>query len=139
MLENDLNLSPQQQRILSHEIKRIKTMLGEDYTSDELALALDDLENMIIAGEGLAEGQLSAQLSLYPLRQASLSPCIKEALSILVNLGMDIFPGSMSTVISGKSDDLWAGLQKVFSAGAAHGELVMIVSISNACPKPDHT
>ena len=136
MLENELLLSPQQWRILSQKIIRIKCLFKEDPTSADLVDALDDLEKLIQEDQADAGALLSAQLSLYPLRQASLSPCINGALSILNQTGLDTFPGSMSTVISGTAEKLWTGLQQAFSAAAAHGELVMIVTISNACPKP---
>lgn len=139
MLEKDLNLAPQQRQILTQKITRIRGLFNENPFSDELAGALEALEKLILTGEEGAEGQLSAQLSLYPLRQTSLSPCIDEALSILEDTGLDTFPGSMSTVVSGGPGKLWAGLQKVFSAAAAHGELVMVLTISNACPNPEHS
>lgn len=139
MLETNLNLTPHQRQILTQKINHIRRLFDENLVSDELSFALDDLEEMLLASETAAEKQLSAQLSLYPLRQASLSPCINEALLILKQTGLDVYPGSMSTVVSGSPGKLWAGLQKVFTAAEAHGELVMVLSISNACPKPDQT
>ena len=80
---------------------------------------------------------LSAQLSVYPLRQSSLLPTINEALEILVGCGLNVIPGSMSTIILGNETNLWAGLHKVFSSASERGEVVMIVTISNACPQPE--
>lgn len=83
------------------------------------------------------ENEISAQLSIYPLRQPSLSPTINEALRVLGDYGLRLIPGSMSTLIIGEEAILWEALQEVFSNAKTHGEVVMIVSISNACPKPD--
>lgn len=41
----------------------------------------------------------TAQVSLYPLRQASLSPAIDEAVQILQSYDLDIEPGTMSTLV----------------------------------------
>lgn len=139
MLETNLNLTPHQRQILNQKINHIRSLFDENLITDELSFALDDLEEMILESETDAEKQLSAQLSLYPLRQTSLSPCINKALLILRETGLDVYPGSMSTVVSGSPGKLWAGLQHVFSAAEAHGELVMVLTISNACPKPDQT
>ena len=77
---------------------------------------------------------LSAQVSLYPLRQPRLSPVIDEALNTLKAHGLDIIPGAMSTLVSGEEEPLFAGLKEVFRRTAEQGELVMIVTMSNACP-----
>jgi len=41
----------------------------------------------------------------------------------------------MSTLILGNENNLWAGLHKMFSSASAHGEVVMIVTISNGLRK----
>jgi len=77
---------------------------------------------------------LSAQVSLYPLRQPRLSPAIDEALDTLKVHGLDITPGAMSTLMAGDDEALFAGLKEVFRRTAEQGELVMVVTMSNACP-----
>ena len=79
---------------------------------------------------------VTAQVSLYPLRGASLSPIINEVLRIFDNYGLEIYPGSMSTLISGDNERLWAALHNAFSAAAGQGSVVMTVTVSNACPLP---
>jgi hypothetical protein len=49
---------------------------------------------------------------------------------------LKVLPGSMSTLILGTDADLWEGLEDAYSKAAAQGEVVMILTISNACPKP---
>lgn len=57
---------------------------------------------------------IAAQVSLYPLRQASLSPAIDEALQIFRKHGLDVEPGAMSTLITGDDEAVFAALQEAF-------------------------
>jgi len=111
----------------------------ESYSlSPELQQKLDELESILqeepknnFKGIGI-----TAQVSLYPLRAASLSPIINEALRIFDNRGLEVYPGSMSTLISGDNEILWHALSEAFSAAVLQGEVVMTVTVSNACPLP---
>lgn len=82
---------------------------------------------------------IAAQVSLYPLRQASLTPAIEEALGIFRQHGLEVEPGAMSTIISGEDEAVFAALQEAFRSVAAQGQVVMIVTFSNACPVPDRS
>ena len=79
---------------------------------------------------------ITAQVSLYPLSQTVLSPAIDEALRIFREHELEVYPGSMSTLISGESSVVFQALQGVFEQSAMHGEVVMVVTFSNACPVP---
>ncbi len=79
---------------------------------------------------------VSAEVSLYPLRQLNLSPMIFEALAIFQKHGLDVRPGSMSTLMSGDDAQIFASLQDAWQQAANSGELVMHVALSNACPMP---
>ncbi len=82
---------------------------------------------------------IAAQVSLYPLRQASLSPAIDEALQIFQEHGLSVEPGAMSTLITGDDAAVFAALQKAFRRVAEQGQVVMVVTFSNACPVPGKT
>ena len=82
----------------------------------------------------MKQTQISAQVSLYPLRQAKLSPGIAKVSEILRDSGLDIRPGSMSTVIVGDSQSVFDALKASFQSAATLGDVVMVVSISNCCP-----
>jgi len=104
----------------------------------ELHQKLDELESLLkeepqktLKGLGV-----TAQVSIYPLRAASLSPIINEALLVFNKFRLKVHPGSMSTLISGDNEMLWAALHNAFSAAAGQGEVVMTVTVSNACPYP---
>ena len=77
---------------------------------------------------------ISAEVSLYALRQAKLSPVIDEALRVFRASGLDVRPGTMSTLITGDDDAVFDCLKEAFRQAASHGDLVMHVSVSNACP-----
>jgi uncharacterized protein YqgV (UPF0045/DUF77 family) len=77
---------------------------------------------------------ISAQLSLYPLRQEHLSPAIQAAREALLAVGLQPHVGPMSTVVTGEVGTVFAGLQEAFVRAAATGDVVMTVTLSNACP-----
>ena len=79
---------------------------------------------------------LSVQVSLYPLRQESLSPAIEEALRIFREYGLEVEPGAMSTLLVGDDEVIFAALQEAFRQTAEQGPIVMIAAFSNACPLP---
>ena len=79
---------------------------------------------------------LTAQVSLYPLRQEHLRPAIEAATNIWRSRGLEVQPGAMSTLLAGDGDRLWAALRDAFAAVSGEGETVMVVTVSNACPWP---
>ena len=79
---------------------------------------------------------IAAQVSLYPLRQASLSPAIVQALRVFQEHGLGVEPGAMSTLITGDDAAIFAALQEAFRRAAEQGQVVMVVTFSNACPVP---
>lgn len=80
---------------------------------------------------------ISMQVSLYPLRQERLSPAIEEALSVLKNRGLVVKTGTMSSVAWGEEDQVFAALKEAFARSVERGEVVWIVTLSNACPFPE--
>jgi uncharacterized protein YqgV (UPF0045/DUF77 family) len=81
---------------------------------------------------------ISAQVSLYPLRHEQLSPAIDEALEELRRQGVEVRPGTMSTLILGSEELVFAALRAAFRKTSRRGEVVMVVTISNACPSSPH-
>jgi uncharacterized protein YqgV (UPF0045/DUF77 family) len=104
----------------------------------ELRQKLNELESILIEEpqKTLKAFGVTAQVSIYPLHVTSLSPIINEALLVFNKFGLEVHPGSMSTLISGDNEMLWAALNNAFSAAAVQGEVVMTVTVSNACPLP---
>lgn len=77
---------------------------------------------------------ISAQISIYPLRQEQLSPTIEAVRGALEAHGLQPEVGAMSTVVTGAVEDVFAALQEAFSQAATRGQVVMAVTVSNACP-----
>lgn len=77
---------------------------------------------------------IAAQVSIYPLRQPHLSPPIDKALSIFRKHCLDITPGAMSSVVSGDDTAVFSAIKEVFQEISEQSEVVMIVTLSNACP-----
>jgi uncharacterized protein YqgV (UPF0045/DUF77 family) len=77
---------------------------------------------------------ISAQISLYPLRQESLAEPIEELLTTLRSRGLDVRPGIMSTLVVGEVDALLGGLAQAFQEVTDRSLVVMVATFSNACP-----
>ena len=77
---------------------------------------------------------VSAQVSLYPLRREDLRTPIHRAWEIFRSHGLKMETGSMSTVLWGEAGDLFAALQEAFEEAGSQGDVVMVVTFSNACP-----
>lgn len=77
---------------------------------------------------------VSAQISLYPLRQDHLTPAIREMQDALAAAGLDVTPGPMSTLVTGDGAAVFDALKTAFLRAAATGHVVMTATISNACP-----
>jgi uncharacterized protein YqgV (UPF0045/DUF77 family) len=81
----------------------------------------------------------SAQIAIYPLRQERLAPAIEAVTQALLDHGLRPEPGPMSTYVAGEADILFAALGQAFAGASALGQVVMTLTVSNACPIPDHS
>jgi uncharacterized protein YqgV (UPF0045/DUF77 family) len=77
---------------------------------------------------------VSAQVAIYPLRQDRLTPAITGMSEALQRAGLRPEVGAMGTVVAGEAAAVFAGLQEGFVRAGATGDVVMTVTISNACP-----
>lgn len=77
---------------------------------------------------------ITVQVSLYPLRQETLSPAIDRALHTFREHGLHVEPGTMSSLITGDDAAVFAALQEAFRRVAGQGDVVMVATFSNACP-----
>ena len=80
---------------------------------------------------------ITAQVSLYPLRQVSIGPVIREAVHVFRQHGLETRIGEMSTLVWGEEQAVFAAMQETFHRAAGHGDTVMMVTFSNACPSPE--
>jgi uncharacterized protein YqgV (UPF0045/DUF77 family) len=79
---------------------------------------------------------VSAQISIYPLRQEHLTPAVEAVQQVLRNSGLSVEPGLMSTYVMGEDQVVFAALQESFARACSTGHVVMTVTLSNACPVP---
>ncbi len=79
---------------------------------------------------------ITAQVSLYPLRQESIGPSVREAVRALRKRGLNTRVGEMSTLVWGQEQAVFQALQEAFHQATEHGDTVMAVTLSNACPQP---
>ena len=80
---------------------------------------------------------IMAQVSLYPLRQVSIGPTIREAVRIFRQHRLEIRVGEMSTLVWGEEQAVFAALEEAFHRAAERGDTVMAVTLSNCCPSPE--
>jgi uncharacterized protein YqgV (UPF0045/DUF77 family) len=79
---------------------------------------------------------VSAQVSLYPLRQESIGPTIREAGRIFRQRRLKTRVGEMSPLMWGKEQAIFDALQEAFHQAAEYGDVAKAVTLSNACPSP---
>lgn len=81
---------------------------------------------------------IQATVAIHPLGQADYA-AVDLAIERLRAGGVVAEVRSMHTEIAGEEDAVFAALQDAFRTAAAHGGVVMTVSVSNACPVPART
>lgn len=79
---------------------------------------------------------VSAQISLYPLRQEKLGPPIETLRFALERHGLEVHVGPMSTLVTGEASQIFQALRDGFEQLAGEGQVAMVVTVSNACPVP---
>jgi uncharacterized protein YqgV (UPF0045/DUF77 family) len=77
---------------------------------------------------------MSAQISVYPLRQNHLGPTIEAVRLALESGGLEPEVGAMSTLVRGDADKIFAALHDAFERATAAGDVTMVLTLSNACP-----
>jgi uncharacterized protein YqgV (UPF0045/DUF77 family) len=77
---------------------------------------------------------ISAQISIYPLRRRSIGKAIDCALNALSTYEVEVNTGSMSTEIVGEEIEVFSALRAGFLAACAIGDAAMVMTVSNACP-----
>jgi uncharacterized protein YqgV (UPF0045/DUF77 family) len=79
---------------------------------------------------------ITAQVSIYPLKQDKLSPAIDAVLETFRKHNIESQTGAMSTTVWGDDEEVFAALLDAFRNAASLGEAVMVTTVSNACPLP---
>jgi uncharacterized protein YqgV (UPF0045/DUF77 family) len=77
---------------------------------------------------------VSAQVAIYPLRQERLTPAVAAVRDALMAAGLEPAVGPMSTIVTGEAPAVFGALANAFVRAGALGHVVMVVTVSNACP-----
>jgi uncharacterized protein YqgV (UPF0045/DUF77 family) len=77
---------------------------------------------------------ISVQVSVYPLRQEHLSPAVNGFQAELKAHGLRPEIGGTSVQVVGETEAVFAALRDAVLRVAANGQVVMTVTVSNACP-----
>jgi uncharacterized protein YqgV (UPF0045/DUF77 family) len=112
--------------------KRFTLPLRRDSALDAVSEALSSRRNHPLKWEHHMIS--SAQVSMYPLRQERVGPAIETVRAAFEARGLKPEIGPMSTRAVGKSDLIFAALAEAFATAAEMGEVVMTITMSNACP-----
>ena len=80
---------------------------------------------------------VQAEVSLYPLRTATLMESIDCFLGHLRHSGLRVEIGPMSSHLVGECGDMFRALGEAFEAAARESDVVVTIKISNACPETD--
>jgi uncharacterized protein YqgV (UPF0045/DUF77 family) len=82
---------------------------------------------------------VSAQVSVYPLGHGDLAPAIEAVWRAFEAHSLHYEPGPVSTLLEGEEGAVFAALRDAFAAASEHGGTVMVVTVSNACPRQHQT
>jgi uncharacterized protein YqgV (UPF0045/DUF77 family) len=88
-------------------------------------------------GERVEMSVMAAQVSLYPLRQVSIGPPIREAVRTLQAHGLEVRMSEMNTFVRGEEDAVFAALREVYDRAKESGDAVLLITLTNACPSPE--
>jgi uncharacterized protein YqgV (UPF0045/DUF77 family) len=74
------------------------------------------------------------QFSVYPLRQAHVSPALESAVEAASSAGLDVRVGRLSSHAVGEEDTVFRAIRAAFDAAAAVGPSVMVVTLTSGVP-----
>ena len=81
--------------------------------------------------------RVQGEVSLHPLRTATLMESIGAFVGRLRRRGLSVEVGPMSSRVRGECRDVFPALGEAFEAAAQECEVVVIVKVSNACRETD--
>ena len=76
---------------------------------------------------------IGIQVSIYPLREESLSPALNKFWDKLKERKLKFEVNSFSTIIWGEEDEIFDFLKEVWKEVTKDRSIVMVVTLSNAC------
>ena len=83
--------------------------------------------------------RVQAEVSIYPLRTATLMDSIDLFVRHLRRGGLSVEVGPISSHVSGECRDTFRALGEAFEAAARESDVVAAVKVTNACPESGGT
>ena len=80
--------------------------------------------------------KVTAQISVYPLRQEEVTPGIGAALDAIAESGIAYETGVMGTMVWGEEEAVFRAIKEAFLGASSVGGTTMVVTVSSACPYP---
>ncbi len=80
---------------------------------------------------------VTAQFSVYPLGTGNLGDYVYEAVNVVKSFGLDVDIGPTSSVTYGESETIFKAFNEVMKRFEGKIHFVMVITVSNACPKPE--
>jgi len=77
---------------------------------------------------------IQAEVSLYPLQTQKIGKAIDRFVGDLERAGLTVRKGHMSTMLTGKVNEVFGAVGRAFTTVADGGPVVLILKASNACP-----
>jgi len=106
-------------------------------TGDEPAAESTGPAGEAAPAAGGSGGQVSLQLSVYPLRQPHLRPAIEAALRAAAGEDVSITVGRLSTFVGGDEPAVFAALRAAFRAAGSSGSTVMVATLASGAPSDE--
>lgn len=78
--------------------------------------------------------KIQAEVSLYPLKTEALEDSVRRFIEELMQSGISVSPGGMSTRIAGESEELFRVISRCFAEACDREEVILVATFSNACP-----
>jgi uncharacterized protein YqgV (UPF0045/DUF77 family) len=80
---------------------------------------------------------LGCQFSIYPLRQPDIGVAIRAAIEAVHAEGCSVRVGNLSTLISGREDQVFAALRAAYRAAQRTGPAVMTAAFAAGMPSDE--
>jgi hypothetical protein len=78
---------------------------------------------------------IQAQVSVYPLPRSAIAPA--ETLGLFQDCAVEVEPDTATSLIVDDDTTIFCALHRAFCQAAEQGQVVMVVTLSNAWPAAD--
>jgi len=80
---------------------------------------------------------VTAQFSIYPLKVENYGDYVYETVRIVKSFGLDVEIRETSSVTYGESETILKAFNEVMNQLGGKVHFVFVITLSNACPRPE--